>query len=48
MATTSITDYEAPYTFVLDTADFVDGAAQLSSSAIFRDGTEPLTRHPST
>ena len=34
-----ITDYEAPYTFVLDTADFVDGAAQLSSSAIFRDGT---------
>ncbi|WP_377643200.1 DNRLRE domain-containing protein [Oryzobacter terrae] len=34
-----LTDYEAPYTFVLDTADFVDGPATLSAQSIFRDGS---------
>ncbi|MFQ6171704.1 DNRLRE domain-containing protein [Oryzobacter sp. R7] len=34
-----LTDYEAPYTFVLDTADFVDGAASLRAQAVFRDGS---------
>lgn len=34
-----LTDYEAPYTFELDTADFVDGAAALRAHAVFRDGS---------
>lgn len=34
-----LTDYEAPYTFELDTADFVDGAGALRAHAVFRDGS---------
>jgi chitodextrinase len=34
-----LTDYAVPYSFTLDTADYVDGAAALSVIAIFRDGS---------
>ncbi|WP_299444635.1 DNRLRE domain-containing protein [uncultured Phycicoccus sp.] len=34
-----ITDYEAPYRFDLDTADYVDGPAEIVATAVFRDGT---------
>jgi fibronectin type 3 domain-containing protein len=34
-----LTDYQVPYTFSLDTADFVDGAATISATTIFRDGS---------
>ncbi len=34
-----LTDYEAPYTFTLDTDDFVDGPAPLRAQLVFRDGS---------
>lgn len=40
-----ITDYQSPYRFILDTADYVDGPAELTAMAVFRDGTtsEPVS-----
>lgn len=40
-----LTDYQVPYTFSLDTRDFVDGPAPVTATAIFRDGS---TSDPST
>lgn len=34
-----LTDYQVPYTFSLDTSDFVDGPAPVTATAIFRDGS---------
>lgn len=38
-----LTDYQAPYTFELDSRDYVDGAAALVATAVFRDGSVSKT-----